>query len=308
MNIAIVGGSGFIGTHTALELLKRNNNVTIIDKVPPRTVGADYVNADVTDYDQTLQALTGDFEAVYMFAAVSDSADNIREPLHAVNNNILSLTNVLHAMHKLKINKIIFSSTVWVYSVAAKTRVNEETPLLINNSNHIYTTSKLTCEAIIRNYTSMYGINHVILRYGIAYGPGCHPDTIMSKFTTRALQGKQLKITGNGNIYRNFLYVSDHAAGNILALSPTCNNQTINLEGPEKITLTRVAETIKRLHVNPVEIVYIDQRAGDYEGKIVSNNKAKKLMGWKPTVMFDDGAQILYDYIKQQNINCSASR
>jgi len=308
MKIAIVGGSGFIGTHTAVELKKHSHHVVIIDKRPPRLVGVEYIQADVTDYTQTVNALSSNFDAVYMFAAISDSAENINEPLHAVNNNILTLANVLHAMQHLKINKIIFSSTVWVYSVAKPTRVNEETPLHINESDHIYTTSKLTCESIIRNYSNMYDIKHTILRYGIAYGPGCHPDTILSRFITNALTGKALTITGNGNIYRNFLYVSDHARGNRLALSSECDNQTINLEGPEKITLTRVAETVQRMHDSDVTIQYTDQRVGDYKGKLVSNVKSKNLLKWKPTVTFEVGSKILYDYIKQQNIDSCASR
>lgn len=300
MNIAIVGGSGFIGTHTTVELIKHGHDVTVIDLVSPSShQHVHYVQADVTDYNQTLHALSGGFDVVYMFAAISDSAENLREPLDAVNKNILSLTNVLHAMHKLSINKIIFSSTVWVYSVTETIHVDETTPLPINSSEHIYTTCKLTCESLIRNYTDMYGIDHVILRYGIAYGPGCHPDTILSRFITNALNNKPLTITGNGEIYRNFLYVHDHARGNRLALNTNCNNQTINLEGPEKITLTHVASTVERLHDDPVEIVYTNQRAGDYQGKVVCNNKSKEMMGWTPTVLFETGAKNLYEHIKQ---------
>lgn len=300
MNIAIVGGSGFIGTHTTVELIKHGHDVTVIDLVSPSThQNVHYVQADVTDYAQTVYALSGGFDVVYMFAAVSDSAENIREPLDAVNKNILSLTNVLHAMYELSIDKIIFSSTVWVYSVTETIHVDETTPLPINSSEHIYTTCKLTCESLIRNYTYMYGINHVILRYGIAYGPGCHPDTILSRFITNALNNKPLTITGNGEIYRNFLYVHDHARGNRLALNTNCNNQTINLEGPEKITLTHVADTVKQLHAGSVEIIYTNQRAGDYQGKVVCNNKSKELMDWTPTVLFETGAKNLYEHIKQ---------
>lgn len=307
MNIAIVGGSGFIGTHTSIELIKHGHDVTVIDIVAP-TANVRHIKADVTNYDAALHSLNVGFDVVYMFAAVSDSAENLRNPLTAVNKNILSLTNVLHAMHELNINKIVFSSTVWVYSVTENIHVDEDTPLPVNSSEHIYTTCKLTCESLIRNYTAMYGINHVILRYGIAYGPGCHPDTILSKFITNALCGRPLTITGNGDIYRNFLYVHDHARGNRLALDPACNNQTINLEGPEKITLTRVAETVKRLHDGPVNIIYTNQRAGDYQGKIVCNDKSKDIMNWTPTVLFKTGAKNLYEHIKQQSINCSTSR
>ena len=108
-------------------------------------------------------------------------------------------------------------------------------------------------------------------------------------------------------IHRNFLYVTDHARGNRLALSSECDNQIINLEGPEKITLNRVAGEIVKIH-GDVTISYIDQRQGDYTGKIVSNSRALELMGWTPTVDFTTGTNKLYDHIRQQNIDNSTTR
>ena len=232
-----------------------------------------------------------------MFAAISDSKENHIDIKKAVNTNIMSLTNTLDAMYELGIPRIIFSSTVWVYSVCNVTEVNEDTNLSISNSDHIYTTCKLTCEAIIRNYQNVRGIDFTILRYGIAYGPGCHPDTVLSKFISNAISGKPLVVTGNGNIYRNFLYVTDHARGNRLALSEKAKNQIINLEGAQSISIKNVAERVQELHGKEVKIIYTDERLGDYKGKIVDNSKAKKLLNWEPTVNFLEGSKVLYNYI-----------
>ena len=232
-----------------------------------------------------------------MFAAISDSKENHIDIKKAVNTNIMSLTNTLDAMHELGISRIIFSSTVWVYSVCNVIEVNEDTNLSISNSDHIYTTCKLTCEAIIRNYQKVRGIDFTILRYGIAYGPGCHPDTVLSKFISNAISGKPLVVTGNGNIYRNFLYVTDHARGNRLALSEKAKNQIINLEGAQSISIKNVAERVQELHGKEVKIIYTDERLGDYKGKIVDNSKAKKLLNWEPTVNFLEGSKVLYNYI-----------
>ena len=93
---------------------------------------------------------------------------------------------------------------------------------------------------------------------------------------TNAINGEPLVITGDGSIYRNFLNVMDHARGNRLAMTQAACNQIINLEGPEKVTLTRVAERVKELH-GDVDIIYTDQRSGDYLGRNVSNQKAEEL-------------------------------
>lgn len=305
MRIALVGGAGFIGTHTACELREHGHDVVVIDITCVDQ--PDMIRADACDYTQIVSALDNNFDCVYMFAAISDSAENVQTPLLAVNRNILALANVLQSMHVLKIPKIIFSSTVWVYSVCDIVDVNEETPLPITSSDHIYTTTKLTGEALIRNYSDIYGYKYTILRYGIAYGPGCHPDTVMSKFITNALNNKPLSITGDGSIYRNFLNVRDHARGNRLALSAVCDNHVINLEGPEQITITRVANTVRELH-GDVNIEYTSKRSGDYVGKNVCNNKAYRLLNWQPTVMFDSGIKTLYDYIKEKSVNSSTSR
>ena len=296
--IAIVGGSGFIGTQTTKELIYNGHEVTVIDINPPRVSECDYICADCTNYLQLLQALDGGYDYVYMFAAISDSSENNRSPLLAIDRNIVGLANVLQSVAMLKIKRIIFSSTVWVYSVSDSINVTEDTPLPITSSDHLYTTSKLTGEALIRNYHKLLGVNYTILRYGIAYGPDCHPDTILSRFMSNALIGKPLVITGNGSISRNFLNVKDHARGNVAALSLAAENQIINLEGPEKITLARVADRVKELHGEVVKIVYTDTRPGDYRGKKVSNKKSMELLKWKPMIDFQKGTEEMYEYVK----------
>lgn len=293
-NIAIIGGSGFIGTYTKNELVEHGYNVTTIDINKKSDICVNVLN-----FKHLKKALsTKKFDAVYMFAAISDSKENHTDIKHAVNTNIMSLTNTLDVMHELGIPRIIFSSTVWVYSVCDNTAVNEDTNLSISNSDHIYTTCKLTCEAIIRNYQKVRGIDFTILRYGIAYGPGCHPDTVLSKFISNSILGKPLVVSGNGNIYRNFLYVTDHARGNRLALSEKAKNQIINLEGAQSISIKNVAERVQELHGKEVKILYTDERIGDYKGKVVDSSKAKKLLNWEPTVNFLEGSKVLYNHIK----------
>lgn len=293
-NIAIIGGSGFIGTYTKNELVEYGYNVTTIDINKKSDICV-----NVLDFKHLKKALsTKKFDAVYMFAAISDSKENHTDIKHAVNTNIMSLTNTLDAMYELGIPRIIFSSTVWVYSVCDDIAVDENTNLSISNSDHIYTTCKLTCEAIVRNYQKVKGIDFTILRYGIAYGPGCHPDTVLSKFISNAISSKPLVVTGNGNIYRNFLYVTDHARGNRLALSEKAKNQIINLEGAQSISIKNVAERVQELHGKEVKILYTDERLGDYKGKVVDNTKSKKLLNWEPTVNFLEGSKVLYNHIK----------
>lgn len=323
MNIAIIGGSGFIGRHTARELIRYGHTVSIFDKVSPftdsffnqhDTCRLRYQEVDALNLQELYHAfqfkdilrLRKGFDVVYMFAAISDSKENHTDIQHAVETNIMSLTNTLKVCEDLNIPRIIFSSTVWVYSVVENREyVSEEQDLSISNTDHIYTTCKLACESIVRNYCEVRDIDYTILRYGIAYGPGCHPDTILSKFISNALNGIPLTITGTGDTYRNFLYVDDHARGNRLALCENAKNKIINLEGAEPITLDMVAKRVKELHNEDVEILYTSARHGDYKGKHVSNSKSKSLLGWTPTVDFKTGSKKLYEYIKENINHCA---
>ena len=306
MKIAIVGGSGFIGKHTACELIQHGHAVTIFDKVEPCfTEEYEKVNALNLEELNTAFCKHGSFDAVYMFAAISDSKENHIDIQHAINTNIMCLTNTLKICEDLKIPRIIFSSTVWVYSVSPREYVAEDSTLPINESGHIYTTCKLACESIVKNYCTVRDIDYTILRYGIAYGPGCHPDMILSKFISNALTGKPLTITGTGHTFRNFLYVTDHARGNRLALSDKAKNKTINLEGPEKITLIDVAARVTELHDGHTKVVYTNERHGDYRGKQVSNNKSRIILNWEPEVFFTEGSKKLYEHIKKNINNCT---
>ena len=308
MNIAIVGGSGFIGRHTARELIEHGHTVSIFDlkenkdffkSSELKNITFKKVNALKLEKLYSVFRQQKSFDAVYMFAAISDSKENHKCIQHAVQTNIMTLTNTLKVCEDLKIPRIIFSSTVWVYSVTeGREYVSENEDLPINNSDHIYTTCKLACESIVKNYCTVRDIDYTILRYGIAYGPDCHPDTVLSKFITNAIENKPLVITGSGETYRNFLYVTDHARGNRLALSEKAKNETINLEGPEKITLLEVANRVKELHSSSVEIKRTHERHGDYRGKHVSNQKSKSLLKWEPLIDFKTGSKLLYEYKK----------
>ncbi len=310
MNIAIIGGSGFIGTYTTRELISYDHNVTIIDTNIPDSIFTDKemesinrIKCNALNFSNLKASLSDkSIDAVYMLAAISDSKENHNDIQHAVNTNIMCLTNTLKAMEELNIPRIIFSSTVWVYSVCKNDVVDEMSDLSISDSDHIYTTCKLTCESIIKNYCSVRNIDYTILRYGIAYGPGCHPDTVLSKFINNALTGVPLTITGNGLTYRNFLYVTDHARGNRLALSDKAKNQIINLDGPDKITLFDVVNRVTELSDKSynVTVNHMDRRKGDYNGKTVNNNKSKEILNWIPSVDFLTGSENLYNFIKNE--------
>jgi len=316
--IAVIGGSGFIGSHTVDELIKNGHKPIVIDRERPtqrdlywskeakmpRPI-VEFRYADITDLEQASLALEG-VDIVYMLAAISDAGSIKENPEEGIAVNITGLTNVLLACVKNKIKRIIFSSSVWVYSSAKDShiKVDERTLIPSNRDSHIYTSSKIVGENLIRSFKEMYDLDYTILRYGVAYGPGANESTAISSFTKNALQGTPIIIKGDGLSARSFLYVKDHARGNVLALNKSAKNETINLDGRRKITIKEVAEEVSSLADASVDIVYDNSVKSEYQGKEVSIKKAKKILGWEPQTSFKDGLKKHYEW---QSSNYSSS-
>ncbi|MDH5403125.1 MAG: NAD-dependent epimerase/dehydratase family protein [Candidatus Heimdallarchaeota archaeon] len=298
MNIAVIGGSGFIGSHVVDKLLIDGHDVTVFDIMKPLQPNVRHVYFDILDLQKVVIALTGEYDAIYLLAAMANVNDVYNNPVEAGNLNIIGVANVLEAIRKNKLGRLIFASTVWVYSLARERNVDENTLLDMTQVDHVYTGTKIAAELYIQSYSKLYGLEYTILRYGIPYGPRARAGTVLLNFTRNALNDKPMTIQGDGKAYRKFLYVEDLAAGNVAALNPKAKNQIINLEGMREVSIKEVAETVQS-YVPNSEISFIDARPGDYEGKTVSNSKSKELMDWEPKVDFHEGAGKFIEWYKE---------
>ena len=288
MNIGVIGGSGFIGSHVVDKLIEARHEVTIFDMMRPQRDNVRHIYIDITDLAKTTVALTGAYDVVYMLAAMADVNDVYKNPVEAGQVNIMAVANVLEAARRNEIERVILASTVWVYETAIETNVDEDTPLLPSRVNHVYTASKIAAELYCYSYQKLYNQQFTILRYGVPYGPGARDSTAIAIFVRKALNGEAITIMGDGSQYRNFIYIEDLALGNVAALKDIAKNQTYNLEGIRPVTIREVAETVKKL-VGNVAIEYKEARTGDYAGKMVSSEKANKELNWRPKVDLEEG-------------------
>jgi len=298
MNVGVIGGSGFIGSHLVDKLVEHGHEVTVLDIMKPHRDDVRHIFIDIVDLSKTVIALTGYYDAVYILAAVADVKDVYNNPVEAGQVNIMSVANVLEAARRNQIGRVILASTVWVYEMAVEENVDENTPLLSSGTKHVYTATKVAAELYCHSYQKLYGQKFTILRYGIPYGPRARGGAVIPIFVRRALSNQPIVIQGDGLQYRKFIYVEDLAEGNVAALKEAAVNQTYNLEGTETVSIKEIAETVKRL-IGNVAIEYKDARPGDYGGKIVSAEKAKKELGWEPQVGFEEGVKRYIDWYKK---------
>ncbi|MBI4317899.1 MAG: NAD-dependent epimerase/dehydratase family protein [Chloroflexi bacterium] len=299
MVCAVTGGSGFIGSHVVDYLMAAGHEVIVIDRgVKPHRQDVAFRDVDILDA-AALQEATSQCDFIFHLAAVSNVNVAFEHPLRCVALNIQGTANVLEAARQNKARRVVLASTVWVYSGARDNNVHEDSPFFMPGAGHVYTSSKIAAELLCHDYWLLYQVPSTILRYGIPYGPRMRDTLVIPIFLKKALAGQPLTIAGDGSQFRNFVYVEDLARAHVLAMEDVAISQTYNLEGMRKVTVREVAETIKLLMDGQVQIVYTPARPGDYVGKEVSAEKARRELDWEPAVDFEEGMRRTIEWLRE---------
>lgn len=292
MKIAVTGGSGFIGSHVVDHCRAAGHEVVVIDhRVRPHREDVAFRDVDLLHFESVLDATQG-CQAIFHLAAVSNVNVAFEQPVYTMELNTLGTARILEAARKNGVGRVVLASTVWVYSGCAAEKVDETVPFHLAGAGHIYTSSKIAAELVCHDYGRLYRQPFTILRYGIPYGPRMRDELLIPIFIRKALAGEPLTVSGDGSQYRNFVYIEDLARANLLALSPVAAGKTYNLEGPVKITVKQVAETIRKIlgeSGKEVRIQSVPARPGDYGGKEVDATLAERELGWTPSVPFEEG-------------------
>ena len=264
-SVLVTGGSGFIGSHVVDRLAAAGHRPRILDMRAsdwhdPSEV--ETVLGDVRRLDDVIRAARG-CSAICHLAAVADVAEVHAEPADATELNANGTLHVLEAARRSRRPRVVYASTVWVYSDVDAKEVDEDT--LLSPPAHLYTAGKLAGELYCRSYAELYGVESTIVRFGIPYGPRARPAAVIPSFVARARAGEALSIAGTGEQQRAFVYVEDLAEGVVAALAPAAAGRTYNLAGRETTTIRGLAEIVQT-PVAPVEIVHTPGRAGDLRG------------------------------------------
>src|SRR4051812_12055912 len=297
--VLVTGGAGFIGSHVVDRLRAAGHEPRILDLRPsPFHDDVDTAIGDIRRLDDVLRALRG-CDAVCHLAAAADVNLVVQDPAAAEELNARGTLNVLDAARELGVKRVVYASTIWVYSDVEGERADEETPL--RAPAHLYTATKLAGELYCRSYAELYGLEPTILRFGIPYGPRARPAAVVPAFVGRALAGEALTIAGTGEQCRRFVYVEDLAEGVVRALAPEAANRTYNLVGNEDVSIREIAETVREV-VRPVPIVHTEGRAGDFKGVEVCGARAADELGWRPETPFREGVRRYVDWhVAQQD-------
>jgi UDP-glucose 4-epimerase len=228
MRVTVVGGSGFLGSHVADQLSAGGHDVCLYDRVasPWATADQRMVVGDVLDLDRLTEAVAG-ADVVYHFAAFADLNDALTRPLETVRVNVLGTVNVLEACRAHRVRRLVYASTVYVYS----------------REGGFYRCSKQAAEHYVEEYQRAYGLDFTILRYGSLYGPRADATNGLYQIVRDALVRGSISYDGNPESVREYIHVQDAARASVVALGDF-RNESVILTGPQPM---RVMDLLKML-------------------------------------------------------------
>jgi UDP-glucose 4-epimerase len=297
MRVLVTGGGGFIGSHVVDRLMRDGHTPRIFDlSASPyhSPLEVETFTGSITD-PSNLDLAMRDCDAVIHLAAVADVAHVLADPVLAEEVNTRGTLNVLEAVCRAEVGRVVYGSTTWVYSDCTEQAVDEETP--IPAPRHLYTATKLAGETYCAGYAELYDLEYTVLRFGIPYGPRARAAGVVAKFTDLAFEGKALTIAGDGSQTRSFIYVEDLADGIVASLAPAAAGRIYNLSGDEVVTILEIAERVQE-NTDGCEIVHTPPRPGDFPGKEISNQRALEEIGWKAETRFREGVRRYVEWVR----------
>lgn len=286
--VLVTGGAGFIGSHVVDRLLDAGHETRIfdvLDAADPRE-RCETVVGDLLDAPAVLAAAEG-CDTIIHLAAAADVGLVAKDPSGSEALNARGTLNVLEAARATGA-RVVYASTIWVYSDVVAPEVDEDTPLAL--PSHLYTATKLAGEMYCRAYEKLYDVTSTILRFGIPYGPRARPAAVLPIFVNKALAGEALTIAGDGKQTRRFVYVEDLADGVVRALAPQAEGRIYNLVGEEDTSVSAIAEAVRDA-IGDVEITYTEGRAGDFAGARVCGERAAAELGWRAQTPYAEGVK-----------------
>ena len=293
----VTGGAGFIGSHLAEELVRRGHTVRVADSlITGRRSNLDHVSpvefreGDLAELDFA-HAVVQSCDYVLHQAAIPSVPRSVKDPITSNRANVDATLNVLVAARDAGVKRLVFAGSSSAYGNTATLPKSEDMP---SNPLSPYALQKVVGEQYLQMFTRLYGLETVIIRYFNVFGPRQDPSSpysgVISVFATALLDNRPPKIYGDGRQTRDFTYVANVVDGVLRACdAPGASGEVINVATGGRISLNELFAEMKKIVGASVEPDYLEPRQGDVRDSQASIVKANALLGYEPTVSFEDG-------------------
>ena len=239
--VFITGSSGFIGSHICDALESKGHEVILYDIISSKykSESQKEVLGSILDYEKMYNAIE-DCDIIYHLAAQADIGQSSIDPSNTLRINIQGTQNILDIAIKKKISRIIFASTIYVYS----------------DLGSFYRVSKQACEKIIEEYQREFGLDFTILRFGSLYGPRANEFNFILNAITQALRQKKIFRRGDGEEIREYIHVKDAAQLSVEALNERYRNEHLILTGHQQTRIKDLLKIIAEIFDNDIQIEF----------------------------------------------------
>ncbi len=298
----VTGVAGFIASRVAEMLLDAGHTVVGVDNLDnaydrrlkdyrlarlSSRAGFAFHALDITDRAAVFALGESEsFDAVINLAARAGVRYSVENPWVYIETNTTGALNLLEMSRRVGVPKFVQASTSSLYGEGNAVPYREDA-----NTDRVlspYAASKKAAETLCYTYHRLYGLDVTVFRYFTVYGPAGRPDMAPFRFIQWISEGRPLRLFGDGSQSRDFTYVDDIARGTLLGLKPL-GYEIVNLGGDQPYTVTELIALIEEAVGRKANIVHEPRHPADVETTWASIEKARRLLGWKPTVPLPEG-------------------
>ena len=313
-NVLVTGGAGFIGSHVAKALLKRGDEVVIIDnfnsyydpklkedrvKILLGPYNPKIYRVDITDKKALRKVFEENkFDKVCHLAAQAGVRYSMVNPDSYIQSNIVGTHNILEMIREFEIKDLVFASSSSVYGRQEKMPWSESDK--VDETINVYAATKKANEEEVYAYHHLYGINAFGLRFFTVYGPWGRPDMAYYMFADKISKGETIDVYNNGKMQRDFTYIDDIVKGVLSALDKVKGYEIINLGNHQPEELEKFIFLIEKYLGKQANKNYLPLQSADFLVNYADNTKAKKILNFESKIDLEEG---ITRYIQWKKIN-----
>jgi len=310
MRYLVTGGAGFIGSNMVDELVRRGHGVVVLDDL---STGKEenlaearnkitFVKGSITDIEAVQKAIQ-QADYVIHLAARTSVPRSVKDPLETNRINVEGTLNVLVAARDNKVKRVVFAASSAAYG---ETPTLPKTEAMPPQPISPYGVSKYVGELYAQTFGRCYGLENVSVRYFNIFGPRQDPDSpysgVLSRFATAFLEQEQPVVYGDGEQTRDFTYVDNAVQANLLACeAPGASGGVFNVGTGGRVSLNQTLEYLRRISGTKLEAKYEPPREGDIRDSQADIALAHEVLGYEPTVGFEEGLEKTFEWYRAQH-------
>ena len=305
----VTGGAGFIGSHISEELVRQGKKVRVLDNLSTGKLEhmakfrdrVEFMRGDLRSFEDCQKAVK-EADFVIHQAAIRSVPKSVDRPIDSHDSNSTGTLNMLMAAKEAKVRRFVYASSSSVYGDAKRFPQKEE---YLPQPVSPYAASKLAGEHYAMLFAKTFGLQTVSLRYFNVFGPRQDPESLYSavipKFMEQAYLGVPLEVHWDGRQTRDFTHIGNVVSANLLAAKTAKGiGETFNIANGKTYSLLDLVKVVEKLCGRKLERQHFPKRQGDVRKTFADISRARRLLGYKPVMNFEEGLKDTWDYFAKE--------